>query len=96
MKAFTMFATFIVIYFSYFLLFNIIESMKIENNKFNEKYNEYIKNFSELSNNYTLNATIVKISYILNTDTLDYTGEVIMKYNNTIDNHSYCKINVEH
>jgi len=70
--------------------------MKVENNKYNEKYNEYIKQFPELYNNYTLNATIVKISYILNTETLDYSGEVIMKYNNIIDNHNYCKINIAH
>jgi len=96
MKIFTVFTIFTFIYFNYFLLFNFIETMKVENNKYNEIYNEYIKNFPELSNNYTLNATVVKLSYILHTDTLDYTGEVIMKYNNTIDNHSYCKINIEH
>ena len=70
--------------------------MNVENEKYNEKYHEYINNFPELSNNYTLNATIVKISYILNKETLDYTGEVIMYYNNIIDNHNYCKLNIEH
>ena len=86
----------IFLYFNYILVSNLIESIKIENEKNNEKMNEYIKNFPELSNNYTLNATIVKISYILNTETLEYTGEVIMKYDNTYDNHNYCKIIVIH
>ena len=96
MKYFIIFKIFVVIYFSYFLLFNFITSLKIENNKYNEKYNDYIKHFPELNNNYTLNTTIVKISYILNKESLDYTGEVIMTYNNTNDNHNYCKINIEH
>jgi hypothetical protein len=86
----------IFLYFNYILVSNLIESIKIENEKNNEKINEYIKNFPELSNNYTLNATIVKMSYILNTETQEYTGEVIMKYNNTFDNHNYCKIIVIH
>ena len=86
----------IFLYFNYILVSNLIESIKIENEKNNEKFNEYIKNFPELSNNYTLNATIVKMSYFLNTETLEYTGEVIMKYNNTFDNHHYCKIIVIH
>ncbi len=86
----------IFLYFNYILVSNLIESIKIENEKNNEKMNEYIKNFPELSNNYTLNATIVKMSYILNTETLEYTGEVIMKYDNTYDNHNYCKIIVIH
>ena len=86
----------IFLYFNYILVSNLIESIKIENEKNNEKMNEYIKNFPELSNNYTLNATIVKMSYILNTNTQEYTGEVIMKYNNTFDNHHYCKIIVIH
>ena len=38
MSFFSVFTTFTFIYFNYFLLFNFIESMKIENNKFNEKY----------------------------------------------------------
>ena len=96
MKFSTLFTICIFFHFTYFLLFNFIESIKIENKNYNEKFNEYIKNFPELSNNYTLNATIVKMSYILNTETLEYTGEVIMKYNNTIDNHHYCKIYVAH
>ena len=96
MKIFTIFTICVVFHFTYFLLFNFIESIKIENEKNNEKFNEYIKNFPELSNNYTLNATIVKMSYILNTETQEYTGEVIMKYNNTFDNHHYCKIIVIH
>ena len=96
MKIFTIFTICVVFHFTYFLLFNFIESIKIENEKNNEKFNEYIKNFPELSNNYTLNATIVKMSYILNTETLEYTGEVIMKYDNTFDNHHYCKIYVAH
>ena len=96
MKFSTIFTIFIFIYFNYFLLFNFIESIKIENKQTNEKMNEYIKNFPELSNNYTLNTTIVKMSYILNTETLEYTGEVVMKYDNMFDNHNYCKINVIH
>ena len=86
----------IFLYFNYIFVSNLIESIKIENEKNNEKINEYIKNFPELSNNYTLNATIIKMSYILNTETLEYTGEVIMKYDNTYDNHNYCKIIVIH
>ena len=96
MKIFTIFTICVLFHFTYFLLFNFIESIKIENKNYNEKFNEYIKNFPELSNNYTLNATIVKMSYILNTNTQEYTGEVIMKYNNTFDNHHYCKIIVIH
>lgn len=92
MRYFTIFTIFTFIYFNYFLVFNFIETMKVEN----QQYNEYIKNFPELNNNYTLNSTIVKISYILNTNTQEYTGEVIMNYNNTIDNHSYCKITISH
>ena len=86
----------IFLYFNYILVSNLIESIKIENEKNNEKMNEYIKNFPELSNNYTLNTTIVKMSYILNTETLEYTGEVVMKYDNMFDNHNYCKIIVIH
>jgi len=86
----------IFLYFNYILVSNLIESIKIENEKNNEKMNEYIKNFPELNNNYTLNATIVKMSYILNTNTQEYTGEVIMKYDNKYDNHNYCKIIVIH
>ena len=96
MKIFTIFTICVLFHFTYFLLFNFIESIKIENKQTNEKFNEYIKNFPELSNNYTLNATIIKMSYILNTETLEYTGEVIMKYNNKFDNHHYCKINVNY
>ena len=96
MKFSTIFTICIFFHFTYFLLFNFIESIKIENKQTNEKFNEYIKNFPELSNNYTLNATIIKMSYILNTETLEYTGEVIMKYNNKFDNHHYCKINVNY
>jgi len=96
MSFFTVFKTFTFIYFSYFLLFNFITSIKVENNKYNAKYNDYIKHFPKLNNNYTLNATIIKISYILNKKSLDYTGEVIMTYNNTFDNHNYCKLNIEH
>ena len=96
MKVSTIFTICVFLHFTYFLLFNFIESIKIENEKNNEKMNEYIKNFPELSNNYTLNATIVKMSYILNTETLEYTGEVIMKYDNMFDNHNYCKIIVIH
>ena len=96
MKFSTIFTICIFFHFTYFLLFNFIESIKIENKQTNEKFNEYIKNFQELSNNYTLNATIIKMSYILNTETLEYSGEVIMKYNNKFDNHHYCKINVNY
>ena len=96
MKYFIIFKIFVFIYFNYFILFNFIESMNVENEKYNSKYQKYIDNFPELNNSYKINATIVKISYILNKETFDYTAEVIMNYNNTIDNHNYCKINIEH
>ena len=94
MKIFTIFTICVFIHFIYFLLFNFIDIMNVKTANYNEKYNDYIKHFPELSNNYTLNATIIRISYVFNIETLDYTGELIMKYDNIIDKHNYCKLNI--
>ena len=96
MKNFIIFKLFVCIYFSYFIVLNFIESINVENSNYNENYNAYITTIPELNNSYKVNSTIVKLSSIFNTETLDYTGEVIMYYKNRVDTYNYCKINIEH
>lgn len=86
----------VFIYFSYFLLSNFIESMNVASETYNAKYHNYFNKYLKLNNSYKVNSTIIKLSSIFNTKTLEYTGEVIMYYKNRVDNHNYCKINIEH
>jgi hypothetical protein len=46
-------------------------------------------------NYYKLNATVIKQSMIFNTNTEYFTGNIILEYKNYIDNHKYCKINID-
>lgn len=54
------------------------------------------ENFIIVNDNfYNLNATVIKHSMIFNTHTDYFTGSIILEYKNYIDNHHYCKIDID-
>ena len=53
------------------------------------------KNNNNNKNYYSVNATVIKHSIMYDINTQYFTSNVILEYNNNIDNHYYCKINID-
>ena len=62
----------------------IIVNKNNNNNNYNDNYNYY-----------DVNATIVKHTFMFNTDTEYFTGSIMLQYKNYVDTHKFCKIDVE-
>jgi hypothetical protein len=79
-------------------IFEKNDNIYINNNQDTRNYNTLKgDNFIIVNDNsyYTINATVIKHSLIYTINTNYITGSVILQYINYIDNHHYCKINID-